>query len=118
MDKQPILDLKAMGERLRQKRHQLNLTQAQVAERIGISEAYYGRLECGTRALSVECLLRVACFYDVSLDYLMMDSNHIDNGSKLTAEIENILRDKSPMQSELLLGLLKIHARSIDELMH
>ena len=117
MDKhQKNVDFKAMGDKLRQKRLQLGLTQGQAAEKLGLSESYYSRIECGSRTLGIESLVMMANFYGLSLDYLLMDSTSASDNSKLSTEIDNIFRDKSPTQAALLLNLLKLHSEGIAKL--
>ena len=116
MDAQSNVDYKALGAKLKQKRLLLDLTQEKVAERLDLSESFYSRIERGDRVLSVETLVKVACFFDVSLDYLLLDSTQSGVGEKLLVEIEAIFRDKSPSQINFLLNLLKIQSESIERL--
>ena len=81
-----------------------------------MSESFYSRIERGDRVLSVDTLVKISRFYDMSLDYLLLESAHGDNEERLQIEIASIFRDKSPSQSALLLNLLKIQSESIDRL--
>lgn len=56
--------------RLRQLRLELGLTQAQVAEQLGITRGSYTYYENGNRQPRPELLIRLADFYQVSIDYL------------------------------------------------
>jgi len=58
----------------------------------------------------VETLVKIANFFDLSLDYLLLDSTHNSSDDKLLIEIENIFRDKNPSQTAFLLNLLKVQA--------
>ena len=116
MNEQTNVNFVAMGDKLRQARLQLGLTQGQAAEALSLSESYYSRIECGSRVLGVESLVAVANYYGLSLDYLLMDSTHADSDNKLASEIDNAFRGKTPTQAALLLSLLKMHAKNIDDL--
>ena len=116
MDERPKIDYKALGAKLKQKRLYFDLTQEKVAEKLDLSESFYSRVERGDRVLSVETLVKVACFFDVSLDYLIMDSTPSGADDKLSVEIDAIFRDKSPSQAIFLLNLLKVHSENIDRL--
>lgn len=44
------MDYKKLGERIREERRRLNLTQAQLAEAVDISNTYMGAIERGSGA--------------------------------------------------------------------
>ena len=116
MDGQFKIDYKALGAKLRQKRLLLDLTQENVAEKLDLSESFYSRIERGDRVLSVETLVKVACFFDISLDYLLLDSTQSSADDKLLLEIDAIFRDKDPSQTTFLLNLLKVQSENIERL--
>lgn len=60
-----------MGERLRQLRSIKGLTQKIVAQSLGISMMAYCHYENGDREPSIEMLIKLCDFYDVSSDYLI-----------------------------------------------
>ncbi len=62
--------MKIIGERLRWLRESMHLSQAKVAEHIGISQASVNRYENDLSVPSPETLLWYADFFDVSLDYV------------------------------------------------
>ena len=116
MDVQSNIDYKALGAKLKQRRLFLDLTQEKVADKLGLSESFYSRIERGSRVLSLETLVKVACFFDVSLDYLLLDSTQGGVNDRLLVEIDAIFRDKNPSQTTFLLDLLKIHSENIGRL--
>ena len=65
------MDYKSLGERIRSQRRLRGLTQEQLAERAGISFAFVGHIERGTRKLSVATLIALARALDCSVDYLL-----------------------------------------------
>jgi transcriptional regulator with XRE-family HTH domain len=60
-----------VGERIRERRTSLKLTQDQLAQRAGISKGYLSDLENDKRSVGADTLLEVAEALSVSLDYLM-----------------------------------------------
>ena len=70
------MDYAALGRRVRERRRALRLTQAQLAELAGISVAFVGHIERGTRILSVETLFHLCAVLGLSADYLMGLSDH------------------------------------------
>lgn len=68
------VDYKKLGERIREERQHLRLTQAQLAEAIDISDTYMGAIERGERGLSLDTLIMLAGRLSVTVDYLLSDS--------------------------------------------
>ena len=68
------MDYVDIGRRIRIQRRQLNLTQGQLAQKIGVSPSFIGHLERGTRQASLETLVALANELDVSVDYLLASS--------------------------------------------
>jgi len=63
-----------LGERVRQERKKLNLTQSALAEAIDVSNTYMGAIERGERSLTLDTLIRLANRLGVTIDYLLADS--------------------------------------------
>ena len=59
-----------LGRKLNELRKAYNLTQAEFSEKIGISRVNYTRYETNKSRPDYETLLKIADFYDVSLDEL------------------------------------------------
>ena len=60
-----------IGERLKLLRKSRRITQKSIAVAVGITEVSYQRFEYGTVRPSLETLISLADFFDVSLDYLV-----------------------------------------------
>ena len=56
--------------RIRDMREDADMTQAQVAEMLGIAQTVYSRYERGHQTIPLPLLIRLADWYNVSLDYL------------------------------------------------
>jgi transcriptional regulator with XRE-family HTH domain len=61
---------RALGDRVRERRHELELTQAGLAERAEIHYSYIGALESGTRNPSVDLVARLARALEIDLGVL------------------------------------------------
>jgi len=70
--KQPLLsvDWQSVGRRLRELRG-FDLTQAEVAKRIGVSQGYLSSMERGEHEIAAEILLRIAHEFGKSVDWLL-----------------------------------------------
>lgn len=51
---------KTFGDRMRERRHKLGISQEQAAERIGMHWSAYSRLERGQRNMRLDTILRIA----------------------------------------------------------
>ena len=68
------MDYKRLGQRIREERLRLNLTQSALAEAIDISDTYMGAIERGERSLTLDTLVRLVNRLGVSVDYMLTDS--------------------------------------------
>lgn len=90
------MDYKRLGERIREERRRLNLTQAQLAEAIDISDTYMGAIERGERGLSLDTLVRLANRLGVTVAYLLSDSVS-DSAPNILAQFKQIT-DNQPLE--------------------
>ena len=59
------------SEKLRALREAKHLTQAQVAQKIGVSKAMISAYETATKVPSIEVLIRLSRLFGVTVDYLV-----------------------------------------------
>ena len=57
--------------RIRNLREDKDLYQKDVAKMLGISQQYYSEYESGNRAIPIFHLIKLAEFYNVSIDYIV-----------------------------------------------
>lgn len=62
-------------ERIRNLREDHDLTQAELADYLNISQRAYSHYENGERAIPVETLVKLAIYYSTSVDYLVNCTN-------------------------------------------
>jgi len=60
-----------MGERLRELRLRRKISQEEVARHIGITRSAYSHYEINNRQPVYETLIKLAAYFDVSLDYMI-----------------------------------------------
>lgn len=63
------------GEKLKLLREEKNLTQNDLAKLLNVSKANISRYESGIRQPSIETIIRIAKFFNVSIDWLFGRSN-------------------------------------------
>ena len=86
-----------MGKKLRGLRIAANLSQAQIAERLGVTKALISSYENGLRQPSYENLLKLSRLFKVTTDWLLGNTQQTPfDFSGLTDE-----------QTALLLGIIK-----------
>lgn len=90
------MDYKRLGERIREERLRLHLTQAQLAEAVDISDTYMGSIERGERSLTLDTLVRLVNRLGVTVDYLLADSVP-DTDSNIMEQFKQII-DQQPLE--------------------
>lgn len=65
------------NKRLRESRINSNLTQQNMADKLGISLNAYQKYEQAERSPSLECLVSIADIFNISLDYLLCRDDFI-----------------------------------------
>ena len=61
--------------KLKELREENGITQAKIAEQLNIKQNTYSQYETGVISLTAEVLIKLANFYDVSIDYLLGETN-------------------------------------------
>ena len=69
-------------KRIRNLREDNDLKQIDLAKLLQISQTQYSRIESGENDITLDSLIRLARFYDVSTDYLLELTNEKNNKNK------------------------------------
>lgn len=64
-----------MYPRIRDLREDRDLNQTQVASMLGMSQTGYSKYETGENDIPTTILIKLARFYDTSIDYLLGETN-------------------------------------------
>ena len=65
-----------MYSRIRDLREDHDLKQAQIAKMLGMSQTGYSKYETGANDIPTAILIRLARFYDTSIDYLLGETDN------------------------------------------
>lgn len=65
------MDYQAMGRRIRKRRRWMDMTQEQLAEKVGVCTSFIGHIERGSRKLSVETLWEICKALEISMDKIV-----------------------------------------------
>lgn len=74
-------------KRIRNLREDNDLKQVDLAKLLQISQAQYSRIENGENDITLDSLIRLARFYDVSTDYLLELTNEKSNKNKAQQKV-------------------------------
>ena len=100
------MDYKKLGERIREERRRLNLTQAQLAEAVDISNTYMGAIERGERSLTLDTLVRLVNRLGVTVDYMLADSV-TDNDSNIMEQFKQIIDGQPLERKQMAVNVLR-----------
>ena len=100
------MDYKRLGKRIREERRRLNLTQAQLAEDIDISDTYMGAIERGERSLTLDTLVRLVNRLGVSVDYMLSDSV-TDNDANIIEQFRQIIDCQPLERKQMAINVLR-----------
>lgn len=90
------------GKKLKMLRKKNGLTQLCLAKKLGISPSAVGMYEQGRREPEYKMLIKIAEFFNVSVDYLVDSKKrkkYFKNVDQIADEIEFILRNKKYLNS-------------------
>jgi len=77
------VNYKEIGQRIRKYRKQMNLSQEELAEKIGISTTHMSHIETGSTKLSLPVLVELAENLKVKTDYLLFSQPRTDNSETI-----------------------------------
>lgn len=77
------MNYKEIGQRIRKYRKQMNLSQEELAEKIGISTTHMSHIETGSTKLSLPVLVELAENLKVKTDYLLFNQPKVDNSETI-----------------------------------
>lgn len=100
------MDYNALGKRIREERKRLNLTQAELAEAIDISDTYMGAIERGERSLTLDTLVRLVNRLGVTVDYMLSESVS-DNDFNITEQFKQIIDGQPMNRKQMAIQILR-----------
>ncbi len=77
------MNYKEIGQRIRKYRKQMNLSQEELAEKIGISTTHMSHIETGSTKLSLPVLVELSENLKVKTDYLLFSQPRTDNSETI-----------------------------------
>ncbi len=101
------MDYTKLGNRIREERLRLNLTQEKLAESVSITSAYLGQIERGERGVKLDKLVAIARVLGVTVDFLLKDyiSSPDDN---YINQIHQLFHNRTNSEKELAVNMIKL----------
>lgn len=92
-------DLNESGRRIAKLRKQKGLTQEEFAEKLNISTSTLGRIERGLQGFSIDFLVELYCFFQVSMEYIILGEEF--SGSETKEELSSIIAQLMKLEKKL-----------------
>jgi transcriptional regulator with XRE-family HTH domain len=90
-----------VGDRLRQLRQKLGLTQSQMAQKLGVTLNTYQRYELGNRSLTVEKLQQLRKHFGVNLNWLLTGEGGMFESYNDGGKVKQLLKTLKGIIEEL-----------------
>lgn len=108
------IDFKKIGERIKEHRNAMGLSQEKLAELCYVSVSYIGHIERGNRNMSLAIAINISDALEVGLDYLFFGYGETD--SQFLHSLDSVLKKADKNQKNKLKNTIKILADNIDNL--
>lgn len=110
-----------LGDKIKERRILLNLTQGELGEKVGASKFTISKYERGINEPDFETLKKIANALDCTLDYLAGKTDNPDSNTYIHDDVkigisQSYPYDLTPEQVENLVKLLKDYRFDIDSL--
>ena len=103
---------KLIGKRIANARKVAKLTQAKLSEKVGISEKYLSRIECGKQSPNISTVIRICDALCVSADKLLSINNITASGDIIQNEIADFSTDEQKQIVEIIKIIKEIKNQS------
>ena len=101
-----MYDSKKTGERIRDLRKQKKMTQEQLAAVFKTESSVICKIETGKQTISIDYVVDIASYFEVSIDYLINGENVIDN--EITTAFAKVPYCKKGLVKKLIIDLINV----------
>ena len=102
------MDKKVLGEKIKNRRKQLKMTQFELAEKIGLHEKHISRIESGQNYPNLESFFNILEVLDLKMSDFDQDVE-LEQG-KTRDELNYILNNSTSKELDLYLNMIKLLA--------
>lgn len=108
------MDYYQIGQRIRKYRKAMNISQDELAARVGISTTHMSHIETGNTKLSLPVLVELAKKLDVYTDDLIFGKEYTSKSSRLD-HLYHELESCSSQQLEIIIEIVKATKTALDK---
>ena len=101
-----MYDAKKTGERIRDLRKQKKMTQEQLAAVFKTESSVICKIETGKQTISIDYVVDIAAYFEVSIDYLINGETVVDN--EISMAFAQVPFCKKGMVKRLILDLIRV----------
>lgn len=102
----PIIDYTLIGERIKNRRKELKLTQEELATNLNLSTFYLSKIENGHASATLDTLAIIANYLDLDLSFVITGTNKLNRAYNLS-KLEQICAKANDRQLELIIRISK-----------
>ncbi len=106
------VDYVLLGERIKFWRQQRNLTQEQLAEKVGVTPGFISLIEIGKRRVSLESLLSICAELEITLNELLV-GNQLPQPGDYNTEFSELISKLDEADKQLLFEITKAVCKTI-----
>lgn len=106
--------MKTVGANLRRYRMENDITQDELAEKVGISTSFCANLERGSKAMSMYVLRDLADALGITADYLLYDNNELNENQHIK-NINTLLKGRSDDLCKLVEQVVRLTINTYDK---
>ena len=108
-----MLDYYAIGQRIRKARKARQLSQEQLAEKVGVSVTHMSHIETANTKLSLPVLVAIAAALDVQIDALVYEQPR-DSVTAAMQDVSRVLEGCTAKEARLIADMARFMKQSID----
>lgn len=97
-----------LGEKIAKQRKELNYTQEQLADILGVSRQSVSKWESDIAYPETDKLIEIGKLFDCSMDYLLKENITEKSGATANAFAEKVMTDKNKMKFKKALKIIGI----------
>ena len=109
-----MLDYYVIGQKIRKIRKAQNISQEQLAEKIGISTTHMSHIETGNTKLSLAVFVDIATALNVSTDDLLFPASANQKNAAFE-EIQEVFNSCSPQEAKIIVEIIKSAKIAMDK---
>jgi len=96
-----LYSLEECGRRIAKLRIQNNYTQERLSAALNLDRTHLSKIEAGTRSCSIDLLIQLSAFFDVSLDYIVFGKYTHHQTEELSEQLEDVISKLNRIREKL-----------------